>query len=407
MSSLVCIDVKLKKRLDYNSYAIVQMNTNIDDEWTRFLSSQNTHKQGQSRLPLTPDSQVETDTDTDAGFTNKTQDTVAPEGEELYISTTTKVMFLNQPIDIYNVFWNIPIIEYWRPQAGVLKKQIKIVCNTPEEFADYQAKLNGISYYNENIIKQVNNPSARRLRFKDERKITVGLSKKDIMNCRGKVKNAFYNCFAVIMRFMHEGVFREMHVKVFNTGKMEIPGVINEQILTMVKKNILELIQPFAEGQLQFVETTEETNILINSNFNCGFFINRDVLHSILRSSKYGIETAYDPCSYPGVKCKFYYNNRLALDDPMQNGQILTIDRGMKMSEIGDNKTYTEVSFMIFRTGSCLIVGNCSEPVLQVVYRFIRNILKIEYASIYVPTHEQSTKIKKPKIRKRTIEFTV
>jgi len=381
------------------------MNTNIDDEWTRFLSSQNTHKQGQSRLPLTPDSPAETDTE--AGFTTKIQDTVAPEGEELYISTTTKVMFLNQPIDIYNVFWNIPIIEYWRPQSGVLKKQIKIVCNTPEEFADYQAKLNGISYYNENIIKQVNNPSARRLRFKDERKITVGLSKKDIMNCRGKVKNAFYNCFAVIMRFMHEGVFREMHVKVFNTGKMEIPGVINEQILTMVKKNILELIQPFAEGQLQFVETTEETNILINSNFNCGFFINRDILHSILRSSKYGIETAYDPCSYPGVKCKFYYNNRLALDDPMQNGQILTIDRGMKMSEIGDNKTYTEVSFMIFRTGSCLIVGNCSEPVLQVVYRFIRNILKIEYASIYVATHEQSTKIKKPKIRKRTIEFTV
>ena len=100
-------------------------------------------------------------------------------------------MFLNQPIDIYNVFWNIPIVEYWRPQAGILKKQIKIVSNTPEELLEYQSKLVGIPYYNENIIKQVNNPSARRLRFKDERKITIGMSKKDIMNCRGKVKNAF------------------------------------------------------------------------------------------------------------------------------------------------------------------------------------------------------------------------
>ena len=107
------------------------------------------------------------------------------------------------------------------------------------------------------------------------------------------------------------------------------------------------------------------------------------------------------------MKCKFYYNNRLGLYDPLQNGQILADDRGMKMSEIGANKTYTEVSFMVFRTGSCLIVGNCSEPVLQVVYRFIRNILKAEYQSICVPTPEHTTKIKKPKIRKRTVVFSV
>jgi hypothetical protein len=390
------------------------MNTNIDAEWMKFISNQaggnygnavssNNYGQTAAKLPIScGDSDNE---DMDEGEMKLSA--IAPDGDDLYISTTTKVMFLNQQIDIYKVFWNIPIVEYWRPQAGILKKQIKVVCNTPEEFAEYQAKLQGVPYYNENIIKQINNPTARRLKFKDERKITIGLSKKDIMNCRGKVKNAFYNCFAIIMRFMYDGAFREMHVKVFNTGKMEIPGVINEEILTMVKRNILSLIQPYVELPLEFIETTEENNILINSNFNCGFFLNRDVLHATLRSSKYGIETAYDPCSYPGVKCKFYFNNRLALDDPMQNGQILSDDRGMKMSEIGDNKTYTEVSFMIFRTGSCLIVGNCSEPVLQVVYRFIRNILREEYSSIYVPTSDQPIKIKKPKIRKRTVEFTV
>ena len=388
------------------------MNTNIDAEWMKFISNQatgnygnavssNNYGQSAAKLAIScGDSDNEDDDEMKAAA-------IAPDGDDLYISTTTKVMFLNQQIDIYKVFWNIPIVEYWRPQAGILKKQIKVVSNTPEEFAEYQAKLQGVPYYNENIIKQINNPTARRLKFKDERKITIGLSKKDIMNCRGKVKNAFYNCFAIIMRFMYEGAFREMHVKVFNTGKMEIPGVINEEILTMVKRNILILIQPHVDLPLEFIETTEENNILINSNFNCGFFLNRDVLHATLRSSKYGIETAYDPCSYPGVKCKFYFNNRLALDDPMQNGQILSDDRGMKMSEIGDNKTYTEVSFMIFRTGSCLIVGNCSEPVLQVVYRFIRNILREEYSSIYVPTSDQPIKIKKPKIRKRTVEFTV
>jgi TATA-box binding protein (TBP) (component of TFIID and TFIIIB) len=386
---------------------------NIDDEWAKFISNQNVSTYGNL---VSGSTSIQSTSHSSTAFVNKKDyledatddpsEMVAPDGEDLYISTTTKVMFLNQPIDIYNVFWNIPIIEYWKPQSGILKKQIKIVSNTPEEFAEYQEKLQNVPYYNETIIKQINNPTARRLKFKDERKITIGLSKKDIMNCRGKVKNAFYNCFAIIMRFKYEEAYREMHVKVFNTGKMEIPGVINEEILTMVKDIILELIQPYLSLPLKFIQTSDENNILINSNFNCGFFLNRDVLHNVLRSQKYGIETSYDPCSYPGVKCKFYYNNLLSPEDPLQKGQILVSDRGMKMSEIGENKKYTEVSFMIFRTGSCLIVGNCSELVIQTVYQFIKNILREEYSAIYVPVNDQPTKIKKTKIRKRTIVFT-
>ena len=46
-----------------------------------------------------------------------------------------------------------------------------------------------------------------------------------------------------------------------------------------------------------------------------------------------------------------------------QNGRILLEDNKLKLSELNDNKKYTEVSFMIFRTGSCLIVGNCSENI--------------------------------------------
>lgn len=392
---------------------VIYTNMNIDDEWAKFISNQNVSTYGNL---VSGSTSIQSTSHSSTAFVNKKgniedatddpSEMVAPDGEELYISTTTKVMFLNQPIDIYNVFWNIPIIEYWKPQSGILKKQIKIVSNTPEEFAEYQEKLQNVPYYNETIIKQINNPTARRLKFKDERKITIGLSKKDIMNCRGKVKNAFYNCFAIIMRFKYEETYREMHVKVFNTGKMEIPGVINEEILTMVKDIILDLIQPFVSLPLKFIQTSDENNILINSNFNCGFFLNRDVLHNVLRSPKYGIETSYDPCSYPGVKCKFYYNNLLTPEDPLQNGQIIVSDRGMKMSEIGENKKYTEVSFMIFRTGSCLIVGNCSELVIQTVYQFIKNILREEYSAIYVPVIDQPTKIKKTKIRKRTIVFT-
>ena len=147
------------------------------------------------------------------------------------------------------------------------------VSNTPEEYEEYKKKLINVGYYTENIIKQIDNASGRRIKFKDERKITIGISKKDIMNCRGKVKNAFYNCFAIIFRFKNNGLFREIHVKVFNTGKLEIPGILNPGLLVTVKRMLLETMQPFIDSSLEFMETDSEENVLINSNFNCGYLL--------------------------------------------------------------------------------------------------------------------------------------
>ena len=333
---------------------------------------------------------------------------ITPTCDELYISTKTKVLFLNQEIDISRIFWNIPILEYWKPQTGVIKKQMKIVSKTPEEYEETRQKMVREYCYNEHIIKQINNPTARRIKFKDERKITIGISKKDIINTRIKQKNAFYNCFAIIVRMNYEGNFKEIHVKIFNTGKMEIPGVLNVHILETIKPMILSLIQPFLDTPLEYVENKGNENVLINSNFNCGYFIHRERLHALLKSDKYGIEAAYDPCSYPGVKCKFYFNNDIGfVEDGSQNGMILQEDRGMKMSELIENKKYTEVSFMIFRTGSCLIVGNCSEQVLVFIYKFIRNLFNEEYQHIAIMSEDPVIKNKQIKLKKKFISVSV
>ena len=370
-----------------------------DNEWNLFINNAN----------LTGGFSSVSMKETTQKHDNKVADIVPediPICDELYISTKTKVLFLNQEIDIQNIFWKIPVIDYGCATSGVIKKQMKIVSKTPEEFEEYCNKLKTISYYTENIIKQIDNANGRRIKFKDERKITVGVSKKDIMNCRGKVKNAFYNCFAIIFRFKHDGLFREIHVKVFNTGKLEIPGILNPGLLVTVKQMLLETLQPFIDTPLQFLESDSEENVLINSNFNCGYFINREKLHMILRSDKYRIESAYDPCSYPGVKCKYYFNNQYDYDQNIQTGQVLTEDRSMKMSELGDYNKYTEVSFMIFRTGSCLIVGNCTERVLKFVFEFIKKVLTEEYRNIYVANEEPIVKNKKTKLRKKTINIT-
>tara|TARA_B110000879_G_scaffold65438_1_gene91885 strand:- start:5548 stop:6666 length:1119 start_codon:yes stop_codon:yes gene_type:complete len=357
----------------------------VDDEWNMFMNN-DTDDINSVKL-----------------VTSSIIDKSPPICDELYISTKTKVLFLNQPIDIGNIFWKLPIIDYGNPVNGIVKKQMKIVSNSEEEYNDYTEKIKDIKYYTENIIKQINNPTARRIKYKDERKITVGLSKKDIMNCRGKVKNAFYNCFALIVRFKYENIFKEIHIKVFNTGKLEIPGILNVELLEIVKKMLLELLHPFITKQINYIKTDVEENVLINSNFNCGYYINRDKLYAILRSEKYGIETAFDPCSYPGVKSKFYFNNELGVDSSKHTGKLVKEDRTMKMSELGDTKKYTEVSFMIFRTGSCLIVGNCTEKILYFVFDFVKKLLHDEFHNLYVETEKVEVKEKKMKIRKKDI----
>lgn len=367
------------------------MNTIIDDEWEAFLNDDiiKPHVISDELLPKS----------------NTTHSNVLPKCDDLYISTTTKVLFLNQPIEINDIFWEIPIIDYWKPKSGAIKKQMKIVSQSKEEYEEYTQKLKYLRYYSEHIIKRIDNPTSRRNKFKDERKITVGMSKKDIMNCRGKVKNAFYNCFALILRFLYNGEYHEIHAKIFNTGKMEIPGILNQDLLNNTKIMLLSILRPITNNELDFVETDKEHNVLINSNFNCGFYIYREKLYSILRN-KYNIESAFDPCSYPGVKCKFYFNHEYDFDKNKQKGIITSDDKSQKMSELNDNKKYTEISFMVFRTGSCLIVGNCTESVLRYVYEYVKDILQNEYSEICSPEDIQPTKPKQEKIRKKNVIFT-
>lgn len=325
-----------------------------------------------------------------------------PKSTNIYISTKTKIAFLNQPINLKQMFWIIPVLQYMEPKNGVIKKQIKFNSVTEEELSDIQNRLKNEKHYDEQIITSINNPNGR-IKFKDIRKITIGLSKKDIMSYRSKKKSAFYNCFVLILRMKVDNIFKEVHVKVFNTGKLEIPGIQNDEVFQKVLDLVIETLQPNLSEKLCYKENTCET-VLINSNFNCGFYINRETLYDILRY-KYNIQAIYDPCSYPGIQCKFYFNP----DIELQNGcQISQENKDLYQN-------VRQVSFMIFRTGSVLIVGKCDENVLMLIYEFLKNIFKVEYTKICQKNSNfdlneinkfKIDKEKKKKIRKKNILVT-
>jgi hypothetical protein len=384
---------------------------NIDDEWSNFLTNKYDEESSDDENNNLHDEELHKEEEvwhfgepTELNTKYKPinhldikatiSDTVAvPEPTEIYISTKSKIAYLAQPVDL-SIFWDIPVISYSTPQNGVIKKQIKINSKTPEELELVQERLQKELYYDQHVMSHIDNPNGR-IKFKDIRKITIGVSKKDIMSYRSKKKQAFYNCFVMILRIKLDNSFREFHIKVFNTGKLEIPGVQSEEMFITVLNHIINILQPFYPTQLTYFENSD--TVLINSNFNCGFFINREILYDILRS-KYNIQAIYDPCSYPGIQCKFYYNN----DIGVQTGMQITTENKHKYTNI------TEVSFMIFRTGSVLIVGMCDENILQDIYQFLKALLKEEFKYIcqkIITSADLALKDKKKKIRRKTIHI--
>lgn len=179
------------------------------------------------------------------------------------------------------------------------------------------------------------------------------------------------------MRIKADNIFKEIHIKVFNTGKLEIPGIRSNVLLVKVLDLLVKILKPLTEiPELSYDINNCET-VLINSNFNCGFYINRESLLDILKY-KYKINCIFDACQYPGIQCKYHYTDET-------------------------EKNY-KISFMIFRTGSVLIVGKCDENILTIIYEYIKNLLKAEYYSIYVKNIEPPKPVSKTKkIKKRVI----
>ena len=386
---------------------------NIDEEWKKFIMTNDAcdsdcdsyddfESMNIKNMDVNSEKIVSANLHEELDFQNISENNI-PKSTNIYISTKTKIAFLNQPIDLKQMFWIIPVLQYMEPKNGVIKKQIKFNSITEEELSDIQNRLKSEKHYEEQIITSINNPTGR-IKFKDIRKVTIGLSKKDIMSYRSKKKSAFYNCFVLILRMKVESTFKEVHVKVFNTGKLEIPGIQNDAVFDKVLDLVIETLQPNLSEKLCYKENTCET-VLINSNFNCGFYINRETLYDILRY-KYNIQAIYDPCSYPGIQCKFYFNP----DVDLQNGcQISQENKNLYQN-------VKQVSFMIFRTGSVLIVGKCDENVLMLIYEFLKNIFKIEYTKICQKNSNfdlneinklKIDKEKKKKIRKKNILVTL
>jgi hypothetical protein len=321
------------------------------------------------------------DTDDDAKF-------------EINISTKTKTLYFNKVIDIYRIFWTLPIINYSSLCEGLIKKEIKILNNSKEETEQYEEKLKEVNpvYYVEHVLKNIDNPKARKLKYKNQRKLIIGICKKDILkktmniinnNDNEKIKGAFRNCLVLIIRLLDGEEFRETHIKIFSTGIIKIPGILNISLFNKIKKKLYSIINlfevdntiPLSIVEEDYSKLDSDKNVLINSTFKCGFNIYLEKLYNILRSEKYNIEVSMDTTTYPALRCKFYFHTETGYDFDKQTGVIKPNDMNMNWKELNDSGKYKKVSVMIFRTGNGLIMGKISENTLKLIYEKFKMIL--------------------------------
>ena len=200
-----------------------------------------------------------------------TINTPSPSPSPIYISTRTRIAKLKTKrgfvsVDLSSYFWKIAVIPYWRQKEGVTKKQMKFVTTSAEQLALITSRIDPGEISSQYVIRRIENPDGK-IKFKDVRKITLGLSKKDITSYRSKQKGAFYNCFALVIRVLYQSEFHEIHVKVFNTGKLEIPGVQNEEIFRRAMELLCRELTACAECKESWT-IADVSTVLINSNFS-------------------------------------------------------------------------------------------------------------------------------------------
>jgi len=197
-----------------------------------------------------------------------------------------------------------------------------------------------------------------------------GESNKPKRNTRKpKPRRSFFNQVT-----LHVNCEKIVNVKLFNNGKVQMTGLKYEDH----GSKVLDLIIPY----LLRVDQRNETKVLdketleydpmniacINSNFSIGYPIKRDILHREIVDM--GYYSSYEPCIYPGVNIKYYYNTRqpngiCKCSEPCTGKGCGTIDGGCK-----------KVTIAVFQSGEAIITGARSKLQLDVSHKFITDLIK-------------------------------
>ena len=184
---------------------------------------------------------------------------------------------------------------------------------------------------------------------------------------KDKEKKFFYNQITIHIFFE-----KIVNVKIFNNGRIQMTGLKKNNQGEKIIKIFLEEVNKLSEEYKK--EIFEVSNpkftwiktVLINSDFDLHYKVDREALHrSIIDEGYY---SSFEPCIYPGVNIKYYYNkfkenNGICDCEKMCNGK-------------GKDNTCKKITIAVFNSGKIIITGGNSIEHIEIAYNFIYNFIE-------------------------------
>ena len=204
-----------------------------------------------------------------------------------------------------------------------------------------------------------------------------GESKKVFSDKKKKKKKVFFNQITILVKLD----YLYNNIKLFNNGSISMTGVKSEVVgkksIELLFSRLLELnkinkIFNKPEPMIEFYKI-----VLINSDYDIGYEIKRSELHQLLVHD-YEIYSSYEPCIYPGVNSKFFWNKQykenIGLYKSPGKCYCSTVCNGKGSGD--GNGQCKKVTISAFQSGSVIITGaNSLEQIID-CYDFISKIFK-------------------------------
>ena len=174
-----------------------------------------------------------------------------------------------------------------------------------------------------------------------------------------KKRKYFYNQVTI-----HINIGKIVNVKIFNNGGFQMTGITKYSQSDEILSYITELL--FEKKLIESKTIIDKDIVLINSDFDLGFKINREKLHRLVTEKQF--YSSFEPIIYPGVNIKYYYNLNL----PVQNG-ICKCD--CICNGKGKNNNCKKITIAVFNSGKALVTGGRNIREINTAHNFITNLI--------------------------------
>ena len=254
--------------------------------------------------------------------------------------------------------------------AHVLHPDLRIYTMT--QIAQVSSDINLNELYNHLEINDV----IRYIEYADLPGKGVRLKpKKTVVPSKGKGqkptkrKKYFYN--QVTIHLFNQKI---VNMKVFNNGGIQMTGLqeidMGDDTVNLFLKEMQRippetLLSILPENQAPAIIPDMTRIVTMNSYFDIGFRINREVLHrSIIEDNYY---SSFETAIYPGVNIKYYYN--------LEKQQTGICNCSGPCDGKGQNGACKKITVAVFNSGKIIIMGAQSLEHIRTAHQFITSFI--------------------------------